>query len=113
MEERQEFKDDFIKGFAKKGNRTMSNENFDDQLMQKIYARVAYKKEVAAKLKWSMRFFYGALSLIGIYLFISILNRFTSNNTTHFIPVLTLFFIISIGITFVGNYKKVYTNVLL
>ena len=42
--ERLEFKDDFIKDFVKKGNRTISNKDFENQIMGKIYATTAYKK---------------------------------------------------------------------
>ncbi|MBL4773930.1 MAG: hypothetical protein JKX98_10160, partial [Alcanivoracaceae bacterium] len=56
--ERLEFKDDFIKDFVKKGNRTISNKDFENQIMGKIYATTAYKKDVASKLNQSMIFFY-------------------------------------------------------
>ena len=106
LEERLEFKDDFIKDFVERGNRTISNEDFENEIMHKIYATTAYKKDMASKLKRSMYFFYCGLSLIGIYIFIAILNRFTSHNTTNFISILTLFFVIIIGIICVGNYKR-------
>ena len=44
MEEKQEFKDDFIKDFIEKGKRTISNEDFENQIMQKIYAKKTKKK---------------------------------------------------------------------
>ena len=106
MEERQEFKDDFIKDFVEKGKRTISNVGFENQIMQKIYARTAYEKEVASKLKRSMYFFYCGLLLIVIYTFVTILNKFVLNDINNFISVLTLFFVSVIGITFVGNYKR-------
>ena len=106
LEEGLEFKDDFIKDLVKKGNRTISNEDFENQIMHKIHATTVYKKEMASKLKRSMYFFYCGLSLIGTYTLITILSRFASNNTTNFIAVLTLFFVIIIGIICIGNYKR-------
>ena len=106
MEERQEFKDNFIKDFVEKGKRTISNEGFENQIMQKIYTKTTYKKEVASKLKRSMYFFYCGLFLIVIYTFVTILNKFILNDINNFISVLTLFFASIIGIIFVGNYKR-------
>jgi len=106
MEERKEFKDDFIKEIVKKGNRTISNENFENQLMQKIYARTAYKKEVVSKIKRSMYFFFSSLTLVVVYLFSSIINTFALNNIADFVSILGLFFTLTVGITFANNYKK-------
>lgn len=113
MEERQEFKDDFIKDFVEKGKRTISNVGFENQIMQKIYAKTEHKKEMATKLKRSMYFFYSGLSLIVIYMFNVILKKFVLSNTTNFTSVLMLFFIIIIGTILVVNYRKFYTNAIL
>lgn len=113
MEERLEFKDDFIKDFVEKGSRTISNKDFENEIMCKIQVRVAHKKEMATKLKKSMYFFYVGLSLIGVYIFSVILNKFISSNATNFTSVLMLFFIIIIVTALVGNYRKFYTNAIL
>ena len=106
MKERQEFKDDFIKDVVEKGKRTIPNEDFENQIMQKIYARTAYKKEVASKLKKSMCFFYFGLLLIIGYTFATIINKFVLNDILNFISILTLFFASIIGIIFLSNYKR-------
>ncbi len=104
--ERLEFKDDFIKDVIEKGNRAISNEGFESQIMQKIYDITAHKKEVASRLKKSMYFFYFGLSLIGIYTMITILNKSVFYNTTYLLSIVTLFFTITIGIIVVSNYKR-------
>lgn len=113
MEERLEFKDDFIKDFVEKGNRTISNKDFENEIMSKIHAKAANKKEMATKLKRSMYFFYAGLAIIIIYMCSLILHKFISNNTTSFTTVLVLFVVIVIGVVMVDNYKKFYTNSLL
>ena len=106
MEERQEFKDDFIKDFVEKGKRKISNENFENQIMQKIYERTTYKKEVVSKLKKSMYFFCSGLFLIIMYIFNTVLIKFSLNDERSFISVLALFFASIIGIIFLSNYKR-------
>ena len=109
-EERLEFKDDFIKKFVEKGNRTISNKDFENQIMDKIYATTAYKKDVASKLNQSKIFFYCGLSLIVISMVMTILSKLTSSNASSFISILTLFFIMVFGIIFAENYKRLCTN---
>ena len=111
--EKREFKDDFIKDFVIKGNRTISNINFENQIMDKIYATTANKKDVASKLKQSMLFFYFGLSLVLISIFMTILSKFAINNSSSFISILVLFFIIVFAIVCSGNYKRICTHAVL
>lgn len=104
--EREEFKDDRIKDFIKKGARSMPNPDFENKVMLKIQYEVAYKKEVASRLKISMQFFLGAvLAGIGISLFIltgGILKQFG----TKIITVPILFLIGLVGIMSFDNYRR-------
>lgn len=106
MEERLEFKDEFIKGFVKKGNRVIPNEDFENQIMQKIYGTTTYKKKVKSKLKRSMYFAYCVLSLIILYTFISIFKSSVFDEVVNSISIATLFFTIVISILVVDNYKR-------
>lgn len=106
MEERFEFKDEFIKGFVKKGNRVIPNEDFENQIMQKIYGTATYKKRVKSKLKRSMYFAYCALSLIILYTFVSIFKSSVFDEVINSISIATLFFAIVISILVVDNYKR-------
>jgi len=111
--ENEEFKDEFISKIIEEGSYVISNESFEDQILQKIHTHVDDKEKIISKIKLSLKFFCVGLGLIFVCLLGFIFRDFFSNqstNTNTFVYVLFLFFSTIMGILSIENYKRVINN---
>ncbi len=109
--ENNEFKDEFISEIIEKGRYSISNEDFEDQILQKIHTNVNDKEEIISKIKLSLKFFCLGLVLIFVCLLGLILRDSLSDQNTNVLTyVLVLFFTTALGILSIENYKRVINN---
>lgn len=106
MKEPNEFSDDFVRNAVKDSRKILSNDSLENQIMLKIYAEKKYKDNVLYQLRRSLQFFIGALFLsLGLMAIIAFGDVYTINNTK-IAEVLSLFFIMIIGILNIDNYRR-------
>lgn len=105
--EEEKFRDDLIGKMLKKSTRGLPNPDFDNQMMMLIEADVAYKKEVAAQLKTSLRFFIGAI-VVGLALALVMLFGEAFMAYHHKTIIILMVLIMSVGTVLnVGNYRRI------
>lgn len=106
MEEKDMFKDDFIKSAIQTSQRRLPNDAFEDETMLRIEAEIMYKSEVSIQLKKSLRFFTSAL-LTGIFLIVFILlGNISSFYSSKTIFIVALLAIAIMGVLNFDNYRR-------
>lgn len=106
-----EFKDDFVESVLQNADHPILTHDFDNHLMQKIRANHAYKKEVLAKLKKSMFYFFVGIFLILLFPLISIIQRIFFQSSINTLSVFILFLSIAMTIIFMVNYKRLFQSI--
>lgn len=105
MTNEQEFTDALLSNLVKDAAKPLNN-NFDDQLMSKIYAEENYRNEVSSLLKTSLRFFLGAICLSVGMLIAALLGKVDVIANIQTLEVLALLVVLTIGILNFDNYKR-------
>lgn len=107
MNKRQEepIEDAEIRKLIKHAARTLPDVSFDDRVMMKIQAESAHKKQVAAQLNASLRFFATAL-IAAVLLSLMTLGFNSENPNVNIGAIMALFLFIVIAIMSFDNYRR-------
>lgn len=106
MKETEEFEDNLVSDFVKSEVRTLSNKDFEHDLMLQIKNEVNYKNEVASYLKKAIVFFLisivtGVLFIIGL-----LFGEYDAKS----LAVLILFGFSIVGFLCIENYRVMIKN---
>ena len=112
MKKSEEFSDAELKLLIEQAARPLANDRFEEQMMALVHKESAYKKEVAAQLKISFRFFLGALAGGLTLLLIVLLGRLLPTYPVITLATFLLFAFAVAGVMCFANYRRLISDYL-